>query len=68
MEQGTANVSRIGQYAQETVRQNQMNTTDYYTLLQIVEAEATGGDMKSKILIADVVLNPVRQPFPGQYL
>ena len=60
VEQGTANVSRIGQYAQETVRQNQMNTTDYYTLLQIVEAEATGGDMKSKILIADVVLNRVK--------
>ena len=42
------------------MRQNQMNTTDYYTLLQIVEAEATGGDMKSKILIADVVLNRVK--------
>ena len=35
-------------------------TEDYYALLQIVEAEATGGDMKSKILIANVVLNRVK--------
>ena len=37
-----------------------MDGNDYYTLLQIVEAEATGGDIKSKILIANVVLNRVK--------
>ena len=53
------NISSIGYYAQQMVLNNQMDVNDYYTLLQIVEAEATGGDLKSKILIADVVLNRV---------
>ena len=44
----------------QEVRDNQMSYSDYYTLLQIVEAEATGGDEKSKQLIADVVLNRIR--------
>lgn len=53
------NIGSIGYYAQQMVLDNQMDVNDYYTLLQIVEAEATGGDLKSKILIADVVLNRV---------
>ncbi|MDO5422964.1 MAG: cell wall hydrolase [Eubacteriales bacterium] len=60
VEQGTEKISEIGYYAQQTVRENHMASQDYYTLLKIVEAEATGGDMKSKILIANVVLNRVK--------
>lgn len=38
---------------------------DYTALLRIVEAEATGEDLKGKILIANVVLNRVNSPrFP----
>lgn len=60
VEQGTAKISEIGRCVQQTVRENHMASEDYYALLQIVEAEATGGDMKSKILIANVVLNRVK--------
>lgn len=59
-EECAKNIGSIGYYAQKMVLDNQMNANDYYTLLQIVEAEATGGDLKSKILIADVVLNRVK--------
>ena len=39
---------------------------DYYNLLRIVEAEATGGDVKSKMLVANVIINRVNsQRFPG---
>lgn len=60
VEKGTAAISSVGYYAQQMVRENQMDSLDYNTLLHIVEAEATGGDMKSKILIANVVLNRVK--------
>ena len=57
--------AQLGGYARETVAANQMSYNDYYTLLQIVEAEATGGDRRSKQLIANVVLNRVRdEHFP----
>lgn len=56
---GTSQIGGIGYYAQQTVRENHMASEDYYSLLQIVEAEATGGDIRSKILIANVVLNRV---------
>ena len=49
----------LGYFALQTVAQNQMPYQDYYTLLQIVEAEATGGDLFSKMLVANVVLNRV---------
>lgn len=43
-----------------------LSNEDYENLLRIVEAEATDGDMKSKILVADVVINRVKSPlFPG---
>ena len=50
-------VSGVGYYALMKIRNNQMAYGDYDALLRIVEAEATGGDLKSKILIANVVLN-----------
>ena len=56
---GTSQIGGVGDYAQQTVRKNHMAAEDYYSLLQVVEAEATGGDLKSKILIANVVLNRV---------
>lgn len=56
---GTSQIGGVGYYAQQTVRENHMASEDYYSLLRIVEAEATGGDIKSKILIANVVLNRV---------
>lgn len=59
-EQGTLKASELGYYAQQTVYENQMSSDDYYTLLQIVEAEATGGDLISKMIVAGVVINRVR--------
>lgn len=54
-------IGNVGYYAMETIRSNHtISATDYFTLLQIVEAEATGGDIKSKILIANVVMNRVK--------
>ena len=59
------NISDVGSSAEQVVEQNQMAYDDYYALLQIVEAEATGQDIKSKILVANVVLNRVADPhFP----
>lgn len=55
----------LGYAALQIIAENQMSYNDYYTLLQIVEAEATGGDLHSKQLIANVVLNRVNDPrFP----
>ena len=51
--------NELGYDAQQVVANNQLSYQEYYTLLQIVEAEATGGDVKSKMLIANVVLNRV---------
>lgn len=42
-----------------------MSDVDYQTLLDIVEAEAGGEDMKSRILVANVILNRVKdENFP----
>ena len=50
--------SAVGYTAMNTVEANKiMSYTDYHTLLQIVEAECTGGDEKSKQYVACVVLN-----------
>lgn len=45
--------------ATQLVRESQMPESEYYTLLRIVEAEATGEDIKGKMLIANVILNRV---------
>jgi|GEM_PF-2704656 len=50
----------VGYDGVQTISDNRrMSYNDYLTLLQIVEAEATGGDETSKLLIANVVLNRV---------
>lgn len=59
IEKGTKIASELGYYAQQAVYENQMSQDDYYTLLHIVEAEATGGDLMSKMIVAGVVLNRV---------
>lgn len=58
--QGMQKAKELGYYAQQAVLENQMSSDEYYTLLQIVEAEATGGDVTSKMMVAGVVLNRVR--------
>ena len=43
-----------------------LSTEDYENLLRIVEAEATGEDLKGKILVANVVMNRVKSgKFPS---
>ena len=50
--------STISDTAQKIVTDNQKYShEDYNILLNIVEAECTGGDEKSKLLVADVILN-----------
>lgn len=58
--ESTKTAGQVGYYAQQAVYENQMSEEDYYSLLQIVEAEATGGDIMSKMMVAGVVLNRVR--------
>lgn len=58
--EGTKIAGSLGYYAQQAVYENQMSSDDYYTLLQIVEAEATGEDTVSKMMVANVVLNRVQ--------
>jgi N-acetylmuramoyl-L-alanine amidase len=57
---GTRKASELGYYAVQAVQSSQMSQDEYYTLLRIVEAEATGGDVMSKMMVAGVVLNRVR--------
>lgn len=57
--EGIQKAGEVGYSALQTVAQNQLPYDEYYTLLQIVEAEATGGDVLSKLLVANVVLNRV---------
>ncbi len=60
IQKGTQKAKELGYYAQLALEDNQqMSSADYYTLLQIVEAEATGGDVMSKMMVAGVVLNRV---------
>lgn len=60
LENGAKSAGALSYYAQQTVLKNQMSSDEYQTLLQIVEAEATGGDVTSKMMVAGVVLNRVR--------
>ncbi|MDO4344765.1 MAG: cell wall hydrolase [Eubacteriales bacterium] len=66
IEQGTKSAADIVPTATQLVRDNQMPESEYYTLLRIVEAEATGEDLKGKMLIANVILNRVSdERFPN---
>ncbi len=58
--------ARIGSSASQVIASNHtMSYKDYSTLLNIVEAECTGGDEKSKLLVANVILNRVEdEHFP----
>ena len=58
--------SLIGDSAAQIISENHtISYTDYSTLLNIVEAECTGGDEKSKLLVANVILNRVKdEHFP----
>lgn len=59
--QSLSDAAGVGYAALSTVAKNQkMSFNDYSTLVQIVEAECTGGDEKSKLLVANVVLNRTR--------
>lgn len=61
----TQSAQNLFAYAKKVVESNQMPESEYYTLLQIVEAEATGEDLEGKMLIANVILNRVKDPrFP----
>jgi len=44
----------------ETVPLIELSSTDYEALLRIIEAEATGEDLKGKILVGNVIMNRVR--------
>ena len=58
--QAIQSASQITSDAGKVIAENRsMSYTDYSTLLNIVEAECTGGDEKSKLLVADVILNRV---------
>ena len=58
--QAIQSAARITSDAGKMIAENRsMSYTDYATLLNIVEAECTGGDEKSKLLVADVILNRV---------
>lgn len=46
--------------AAETVRIYEVSEEDYDALLRLVEAEASGEDIKGKLLVANVVLNRVK--------
>ena len=58
----------VTQTAEEAAKSRKvipLNGDDYENLLKIVEAEATGSDIKGKILVADVIINRVNHPrFP----
>lgn len=65
LEQGTKSAATVVASARQLVRETQMPESEYYTLLRIVEAEATGEDLEGKMLIANVILNRVKdERFP----
>lgn len=63
MQKGVQKAAALSYYVQQTVEQNQMSSEEYDTLLHIVEAEATGGDLMSKMIVAGVVLNRVKDSY-----
>ncbi len=59
LEDGTRAARTLSESATRLVRETQMPQSEYFTLLRIVEAEATGEDLYGKMLIANVILNRV---------
>lgn len=57
--EGAKSTQNVVACATQLVRDSQMPESEYYTLLRIVEAEATGEDITGKMLIANVILNRV---------
>ncbi len=57
--QAAVGAGRLGSLTRQVIADNQMPAEEYETLLRIVEAEATGGDVTSKMMVAGVVLNRV---------
>ena len=57
---GLSDAGALGYSAMQQITNNRMSYDDYSSLLKIVEAEATGGDVLSKLAIANVVLNRTR--------
>lgn len=56
-----ASVENLSYFSQSRAASSTvMSDVDYETLLSIVEAEAGGEDMKSRILVANVILNRVK--------
>lgn len=66
-DQGAQEVAKLQNSALGMSESNlKMSDEDYQNLLQLVEAEAGGEDMKGKILVANVVFNRVKDPeFPS---
>lgn len=66
LEEGTKSAGNMVACATQLVRDSQMKASEYFTLLRIVEAEATGEDLEGKMLIANVILNRVKDDrFPN---
>lgn len=66
IEEGTKSAANVVACARQLVRDSQMPASEYDTLLHIVEAEATGEDLRGKMLIANVILNRVKDKrFPN---
>lgn len=65
LQAGTKSAGGVVASATRLVRDTQMPESEYYTLLRIVEAEATGEDLQGKMLIANVIINRVKdERFP----
>ena len=66
LQEGIKSAGSVSASATQLVRNHQMPESEYYTLLSIVEAEATGEDLIGKMLIANVILNRVEdERFPN---
>lgn len=59
LEDGAKSAGNVSVSATRLVRDHQMPESEYFILLRIVEAEATGEDLMGKMLIANVILNRV---------
>ncbi len=56
----------VGEDTNETVPIMELSSSDYDSLLRIIEAEATGEDLKGKILVGNVIMNRVKHSdFPN---